>query len=64
MHTKTIAKLTIAMALSFGAAHGQELNNSNKLLQCSKDKNAWRHNFLATYTWANGDKYVGELWKN
>jgi hypothetical protein len=64
MHTKTIPKLMIAMVLNCGAAHGQELNNPNKLPPCPKDQNARHHNCCGTYTWANGDKYVGELWKN
>ena len=36
MQTKTITKLLIAMALSCGSAHGQELNNPNRLPPCPK----------------------------
>ena len=61
MRTKTIAKLLIAMALSCGAAHGQELNNPNKLPPCPKDQSTVFHNCWGIYTWSNGDKYVGEF---
>jgi hypothetical protein len=61
MQTKTIAKLLIAMALSYGSAHGQELNNPNKLPLCPKDQNARYHNCWGVYTTDNGDKYIGEF---
>jgi hypothetical protein len=61
MQTKTIAKLSLAMTLSCGAAHGQELNNPNKLPPCPKDQNARYHNCWGTYTAPSGDRYVGEF---
>ncbi len=62
MRTKTIAKLLIAMALICGVAHGQELNNPNKLPLCPTDIGARYHNCWGTFSIADG-KYVGE-WKD
>jgi hypothetical protein len=39
-------------------AYGQDFDNPNKLPPCPKDQ---YHNCWGTYTWANGEKYVGEF---
>jgi len=46
-------------------AYGQELHNPNKLPLCPIDQSQKFDNCWGTYTYANGDKYVGEFknWK-
>ena len=64
MCTKTIAKLMIAMALSCGAAHGQELNNPNKLPLCSENKDSFFHDCWGTRNYYADGVYVGEFKNN
>jgi hypothetical protein len=57
--------LPILLLMFSCLAYGQELNNPNKLPPCPKDQSQKFDNCWGTYTYANGDKYVGEFknWK-
>jgi hypothetical protein len=52
--------LPILLLIFSCLAYGQELNNPNKLKPCPQDQNARYHICWGPYTFANGDKYVGE----